>query len=145
MKDWILIANKSNAKIYELDKKELKLVKSIDNEKARLKESELVSDSPGITMNSVTGPGGRGLGADNQARKQAQKVFTHEISDFVKKSQSLHRYNHLFIFATPSYIGELTSEFSRLKLDIAKKVNKDLSKIRPHQLKKVVEQNIFNV
>ena len=142
MKDWILVANKSKANVYELGRKKLKLIKTIENEKARLKEKDLVSDSPGIVINSITGSGGRDLG-EKKALKQAQRVYAHKISSFFKKSQTTNQYNHLFVFADPSFLGDISNEFSRLKLDIEKKVNKDISKFKEHELKELIEQNIF--
>lgn len=144
MKEWVLIANKSQANVYELDnKKHLKLINTIENQKARLMEKDLVSDFPGIVVNSITGKGGRSLGKNNKALKQTIKVFSQDISSFVKKSHSNNLFDQLYIFAGPSFIGELSSELEKEKVVIKKKITKDLSHLKKHQLEEVIEQNIF--
>lgn len=145
MKDWVLIANKSHANIYQLDNvnHKLTLLKKIENETARLKEKDLISDAPGFVVNSVTGPGGRDLVKENKAKKHIKQIYTHKISNFLKKEYDKNNFNHLYVFAGPSLIGDLTSEFRRQKVYVSKKINKDLTSISEHELCDVVEHEIF--
>jgi protein required for attachment to host cells len=141
MKKWIIVANKSASRIFEFDKSHRDLIEIADliNEKARMKESDLVSDSPGHSMDSGAGFGSRSLAHENKAVNHALEVYIDHVADFAKEGRNNNFYDSLILIAEPGMLGRLSKALEKRKLNISIKIGKGLNNLKANELLEVVE------
>jgi protein required for attachment to host cells len=145
MNNWIVVANKSETKVFSANKtnENLESLETIINDSARLKEKDLVSDASGSTMNSATGAGGRGMGNENTAVQHALDQYTQKVVEYIKQGKNNNSFGALVVVAEPGYLGELATQLDKKNLDIAKKIGKELSKLRTDELAKTLRSEIL--
>lgn len=144
MKNWIIIANKAEAKIFSAERSnhDLKEVKSLINESAKMKEKDLVSDAPGKSQSGFSGSGSRAMDSDNKALKHALDIYSSDIAEYIKKAKDQNVYDELIVVAEPRMLGNLVSELEKKKLSIFNKVGKELIHMNNAELSKVLKEEI---
>ena len=145
MQIWILVANKSLTKIFEATKHShsLKLIEEIQNDKARLKDSDLESDKPGSTFSTVAGPGGRKMSKSTSAVDHVTFEYLRSVSEFIKKEYDSNLFERLIVVAGPQTLGVLTKELEKKRIKIYKKISKDLSNLSSIDLEKSLRFELF--
>lgn len=145
MSSWIVVANKSVTSIYNADKNrdELDLVKTFENDKARLKERDLDSDGPGTTFNSITGKGGRQFSRSKSAHEHILELYANQIASYVKKADSNNQFNSLILTAGPEMMGLLLKEFQKKKIEVTKKIGKEYSNLNIQNLSQVLRSDVI--
>ncbi len=146
MKNWIIVANKVSAKIFSIEDSLSALTEMavLHNDKARLKESDLVSDSPGSSVNSSRGSGARAMGHEKKAVKHALDVYTSDIADYIKHAKDENAFDSLIIVAEPGMLGNLSSQLERKHLKGFKKVGKELNNLNNRELFSELHEDIKN-
>ena len=141
MKKWIIVANKSASRFFEYDKSHRDLIEIADliNEKARMKESDLVSDSPGHSMDSGSKFGSRSMSHENKAVNHALDVYVHQVADFAKKGRNNNSYDSLILIAEPRMLGLLSFALEKRKLNISFKIGKELNNLKSNELLEMIE------
>lgn len=109
---WLLIAQKAEARVYEVGKsKEVKLVQKFDHPSARLKDHELNSDRPGRSFTS--GDSSRHSYSQEHGPTEQHAIdFSKEIAHFLEKARTDHRFGKLMLVAGPNFLGKLRHEMS---------------------------------
>jgi len=125
---WIISANRSFAKIYEAKGhgREIKEIQHIENPDGRKKISEIVSDRPGRSFDSVGG-GRHALGTQVDAREHELQGFLHKLAHILDEGLKSKAYSQLALVAPPHVLGALVVEISdNVRKVLIKEVGKDL-------------------
>ena len=139
MATWILVAESSRAKLYELEEHSVPLVEVEDiiNPLGRMHEGDLISDSPGSDGGSV-GQGRRVLDNETSARDHEDRNFAKLLADRVEVSHRDGSFRKLVLIAPPAFLGLLREELSKNVMGaVTRQVDKNLvqhaeSEIRAH-------------
>lgn len=106
IKNWVLIANTSKAKIFEITKnnQHLKLIIKLENPKAKMKNTELECDRPGVTR----GPSGRtALRAKKGTHDHEMEVFSKQILDEINKGKNENQFDRIIMIIEPRFEAHL--------------------------------------
>lgn len=137
MKTWIVVVNRSEAKIFSFDNKpnnEVEFVKKLDNPKGRMRAQEINADKPGIFSNRVA-HGPRLVKAETPTQHVAQE-FAKRVTDFLESSLQTSQFEDLVIISEPNFLGRLRNLFSKdLSSCVSREISKDLSIVTRDELK----------
>ncbi len=98
MKEWVVVACRAEAKIFQRESKQERLqwLQTIDNEKGRLKEGDFETD---------------GLGSRKHTHAEIEaENFAHDLAGFLKHAYEEKQFSKACIFANPDFLGKLKSE-----------------------------------
>lgn len=138
-KSWIVIVSKSNARIFERNKKKLKLVKYLENPSVSLSEKDHVSDRRG-SMAQGGGYGHQSFSPKTDAKTVAEEKFAKEVNDFLGVSRNHHKYDDLVIVAEPSFLGVIKSNLNKeVNKQVIDFINKDFSNKSDSEIQELME------
>jgi len=111
---WVVVADESNAIVYARDSKSgpLREVSTVANDAARMKTSELISDSGGRRFDSQGG--GRHTMANEKvdAKKHAAQLFAKRIAGRLAKTVHDGSCRGIALVAAPRFLGVLRDSLS---------------------------------
>ena len=139
---WLLVANGSEARLFETEKrpKTLKLIKNFEHEESREKGSDLITDRSGMYQGDTTN--GRGAIQGSMAESTDPKThemerFAGELVDALDKGRTTNKFNNLIIVSSPKFHGLLNRKMNHhLESLVGRHVNKDLTSCREPELLK---------
>lgn len=132
---WVVVADGSRGRIFKLSK-ERELVPAYNRELigTSLPNREIASDRPGRTFDR-DGGGRHAKEPHTDAKRHAKSKLAHEIGRVLDDERKKHTFDRLVVVAPPQFLGDLRTEMPKPLQDlIVAEVNKDLSKLAPHQL-----------
>lgn len=133
---WILIANASEARLFQAEKntKNLTLLEEFKHPESREKTLDLISDIGGRYRNPGFAPGGLYQEPTPPKELEAER-FAHELAVKLNKGRNLNQFHDLIVIAPPHFQG-LLSRFcnSHVKMLITHIFHKDYTKLKPHEL-----------
>lgn len=136
MKTWIVVANKTEAKIFEYANKKnsvIKYVMKLENPRGRLRSIDINSDKPG-TFLGLTSHGTRLVNEESPTDRIAQE-FAKKVVEFLEEEQRKRQFDDLVIISNPHFIGRMRGLYSKeLSQAIQREVIKDLGPITTHEL-----------
>ncbi len=100
--NWVLVASKSKAKIYEFSSKDhhLKLILKLENPKANMKNKDLESDRPGVTR----GPFFRtALRAKKGTQDHEMEIFSKQILDKINAGRNSNSFDKIIMVVDPGF------------------------------------------
>jgi protein required for attachment to host cells len=134
-KTWIVAADASRARIFELDEPNHELIELDDflNPEARLQDRELQSDAePRFNAHGGLGRPGRpdtgGPASDRETQSAVEHsvtAFAREVCRYLEKARVQHRFNALMLVAPPEFLGALRKSLDK---EVGKLVIEELSK-----------------
>lgn len=116
--DWVAVGDASRFLVFEKKKgKPFAPVKTFNNEKARVKTSDLVGDQPGRSFDSYTRSNGSHQTATSRhaytsqqlPKEHAVESFAREVTAFLDKAYSEHSFDRLVLVADSRLLGKLRS------------------------------------
>lgn len=125
---WVLVANSSFAKIYEVTGmgKDVKMLEHISFLDGRKKSGEVNTDKPGRAFDRV-GMGRHAVGTTVDVHAHEMKIFTHQLTEILNKGKLENKYDQVALIAPPQFLGELRHTLNEaVKKSILKEVPKDL-------------------
>ena len=133
---WILAADSSRARIFEVADKEQRLreIKDFVNPEGRSSERELQTDMQGRV---------RGYGQPHRAHstsemefgEHATELFSKELTRYLDKARNDRQYDKLYLIAPPKFLGLLRSNLGKeVHKLVAEEIGKDLSWLSEHDL-----------
>lgn len=138
MKEWVIVACRAEAKVFERYNKteDLRWLKTLVNKKGRRKEREFNSDEAGTSyakFASAYHP--HKLEGKHQHSEIVAQHFSQQILKFLEKSYTEKRYDQLTIIAGAHFLGLLRAEMSHLgkQLEI-KFVSKNIEKAQTDRI-----------
>ena len=109
---WFLIADRSRASVYRVERDGLELVHQADEPSVRSQASELVTGDRGRRgdSNGQTGPGidqRSGMTPQTDPQDAVVSRFVGRLSDWLHGSATRHDFDELVIVAGPQMLGQL--------------------------------------
>lgn len=134
---WILTADRRRARIFSTDRPHSQTLTEIETffqPDSAFQEHELVEPRPGRNRNAF---GGRhGLDSRSSEREKSVKSFVRDLVDRLEKDYHHGRYSKLILVAAPDMLGEIRNHLSsNLKQSITYELDKDLTTLRPDELR----------
>lgn len=129
---WVVVANRSFAKIYEVKGlgREIKEIHYLENPDGRKKGSEIVSDRPGRAFDRMGG-GRHALQTKVDIHEHEQQVFAHKIGAVLKAGLDKQEFDKLSIIAPSHFLGDVKQV---LPNPVLKTIFKEVSKDLPEEL-----------
>ena len=130
MKTWIVVANRSEARIFYSDpkrKRDVDFVSKMENPRGRLKAGDINADKPGAFA-----PMAMGHGSARESRvsptEQVALDFCKQIVDSLELARSQNQFEELILFADPHFLGLMRNQMSKeLRKMVSREEAKDLN------------------
>ena len=112
-KTWIVVAESSRAKIFELNKKNtpLKELQDFIHTSSKLHEQEVTTDLSGGSRISY-GHGSHKMNAQTSVKEHESKVFAKTISQYIEKARNKGKFQKLILMSPPAFLGQLRKQLS---------------------------------
>jgi protein required for attachment to host cells len=126
---WVLVADKSHAKLYSGKGRsgELSFEQSWDHAASRSHEQALTSDLPGRAFDRM-GDARHAMGQPVGPKDHEAQVFAHELITEMEKGRTGNRFSSLYLVAPPEFLGLLRKQSgAALQKVIAGEVGKSLT------------------
>ncbi|MDH5472309.1 MAG: host attachment protein [Gammaproteobacteria bacterium] len=136
-KTWVVVAESSRAKIFELKKKNtpLKELKDFLHPSSRLHEQQISSDLPGNTHDNH-GYAGHKMTAQTTIKEQESMSFAKTIGQHIEKARSKGEFQQLILMSPPAFLGQLRKQLSRQTFKrIISEIDKNLVRHTPHDIR----------
>jgi len=110
---WIIAADAAHARIFSAEQpnSELEEIEALTCPEARLREGDMVSDSPGRERNA-SGSGSHDVGHTSDAKQEATIRFAEQVSEVIETGREAGRFNKLYIIAAPAFLGVMRKHYS---------------------------------
>lgn len=152
---WILIANASEAHIYDLDhsqflkgKIKLKLLDSLEHPQSRMKDSELVADRPGSYRAGHSGKGPDSHGSylsQTEPKEHEAEVFALDVAHALEKARVANLFQKLILIAPAHFQGFLKKHMNKnVENLISERFEKDYTKIPMEKLNNYMHQHLID-
>jgi len=122
-KTWVIVAESSRAKIFELEKRNspLKEIQGLTHTASRLHQKEQTSDSPGRT------PGQHKLMQQTTTKDNASNEFARSIRQHLDAARNKGKFTKLIIMSPPSFLGRLRKQLgSAMNKYVISEIDKNL-------------------
>lgn len=147
---WILIANASEASIYDLDheqfvkgKIKLKLVDNHSHPDSRKKTNELVSDRLGRYRARKATRGA--FVPDTEPKEHEAEVFAIELASKLNHHRSVNQFQQLILIVPAHFLGVLNKHLDKhVSQMVSEIIEKDYTKIPSRQLLKYMQDHLLN-
>lgn len=112
-KTWVVVAESSRAKIFELDKRNLPLkeLEGFAHTPSRVHEQQLTSDLPGRS-NDSHGHGSHKMGTHTSAKQHESQEFAKTIGNHLDSARCQGKFDKLIIMSSPAFLGQLRKQLS---------------------------------
>lgn len=134
---WFLVADRSRARLYEVEKRSAPFVEveAFDHPEGRLHEGDLTSDRPGSDGGSV-GQGRRVFDDQTSAREQEDIRFASTLADRMDSARNAGHLQRLVLVAPPAFLGLLRDKLSKEVMSrVSKQIDKNLVQQPPEVLR----------
>ncbi|AZT83329.1 host attachment protein [Marinobacter sp. NP-4(2019)] len=136
MNKWVLVADSSRARVFQMPQPrgDLEELTTMVNPAARLKEHDLVSDSPGAHGDGAMA-GRHRMPQKNTARSIANREFAREIAQWLRQAHNENRFDALVIVAAPHFLGELRPELDeQVRQMVTEEMSLDITRASPSEI-----------
>jgi protein required for attachment to host cells len=142
---WIVVADSSRARIFELQEQEPQLheIEDMVNPAGRSNSNDLRSDERGRFY---------GKGERNQAHtadpavtpvEHENELFAHSVAQRLEQARNEHCYSQLSLLAAPKFLGLLRANLSKEAQQlVCQELAKDVSGMNSPQLEEYLKQNL---
>jgi protein required for attachment to host cells len=109
MKTWVLVANRSRAKLYlHRDKPAgMTTVEELDHPEGRLKDREIDTDKDGRTDHASGGTNRSAYQRDVEPHEHLAQLFAKKLADRLYHGRVANEYERLLLAAEPHFLGLL--------------------------------------
>lgn len=126
---WILAANRSKARIFEMQKLHGPLVEVVDlvDPEGRAKDRDINSDADGRLYGKGERVQGHSTSADVSPTQHESERFAERLRDYLERAHAQRRFAALWVVAPPAFLGTLREKLGKqLHGAIELEVNKDV-------------------
>jgi len=137
-KTWVVVAESSRAKIFELEKRNapLKELQGLAHTASRMHEQNLTSDLPGRT------PGRHKLISQSTPKDNESNTFARTIGNHLESARNKGEFSRLIIMSPPSFLGKLRKHLgSETNKRIISEVAKNLVKHTTREIQSHIPKN----
>lgn len=129
---WIVVANSSIARVFELEKLQLIEMDTLVNPDGRVYDKDLASDKPGAAFD---GSGRYSLNKSHSLKEAGVELFAKKVADHIDQARARNQIDRVFIAANPSFLGELRRSMSnQCESIISHSVDKDITGLKPDEI-----------
>ncbi len=143
-KTWVVVAESSRAKIFELDKRNLPLkeLEGFAHTPSRSHEQDLTSDLPGRSQDSH-GHGSHKMSTQTSVKEHESIEFAKTIGGHLDSARTSGKFDKLIIMSPPSFLGHLRKQLSaETKKHVHTEIDKNLVR---HDVKDIQEHLPFHI
>lgn len=137
MKTWIVVVNRTQAKVFEYANKnssQVEFVTKLENPRGRLKSHEINADKWGFFA-TLLSHGSRQEKKESPTDRIAQ-LFAIKVADFIDECRVQKNFDDLILICEPQFLGRLRNLFSRdVKNCISREIAKDLNIVSAEDLR----------
>lgn len=147
MSTWIVIANRTGARVVERNTSpmELLLVKEFENSRGRRQDSELNSDAPGLSFSSAGSGGGHPMTSEESAHDHVARAFAQELGQELERERVAHRFTRLVLVAEPRFLGFLREALPLHTATLVDQtITKDLAMLELPELAQHLQPYVLN-
>ncbi len=136
MAKWVLVANGSQARIFEQEGKstDLTLIKTFSHPESRQKDGDLAADRAG----SFAAHGGMAHGSFNEAsspKENEMALFAKELVDYLEQGRVQNSFSGVTLVASPNFHGMLNKNISEpLKRCVLAHIDKDYTSLKDDEV-----------
>ena len=137
---WILAANRSKARIFEMEKLHGPLVEVLDlvDPEGRAKDRDINSDAYGRLYGKGERVQGHSTSADVSPTQHESERFGERLRDYLDHAHGERRFDKLWIVAPPAFLGTLREKLGKqLHAALELEVNKDVPTHSPDQIRDI--------
>ena len=111
-KTWVVVAESSRAKIFQIDKKNAPLIElqGFTHTPSRMHEQELTSDLPGRSMSSTHGS--HKFSTHTSPKEHESVEFARVLGSHLDEARNRGEFDKLIIMSPPAFLGHLRKEIS---------------------------------
>ena len=134
---WILVANRSKARIFEMQELHAPLVEIADfvDPKGRANGRDINTDADGRLYGKGERVQGHATSSDVSPTQHEAERFAEQLRDYLYREHSEQRFDKLWVVAAPTFLGVLREKLAKqLHAAIELEVNKDLPTHAPQQI-----------
>lgn len=103
---WVLVANRTGARILDKQGSALSLVETVNFAEGRLRDREVESDEPGRSYDRATAAR-HALEQSEGPHERAAKTFANILADKLKRARLEGHFERLVLVAEPHFLGLL--------------------------------------
>jgi protein required for attachment to host cells len=129
MKTWVIVADASRARLYELEGRGQPLTELQDlvHPEARLKGMEIESDRPGRAFDT-RGDQRHAMAPPTEPKHEEAMRFAREVAALLREGFDAHRFRQLCVVAPPQFMGLLRDEIDGpVRAAVKAELSKDLT------------------
>lgn len=131
---WILIANRTGARLIDRHGQDLTLLDAITHEAGRTRDHDLNSDRHGRTFNRV-GEARHALETSEAPHERDARTFAAALAARLRDEHLKHRFERLVLVAEPRFLGYLREALDAVTArSVIDTVAKDLAEVPLHDL-----------
>lgn len=124
MTTWVLVANRTGARIFDRDGSRLTLVRSLQHPSGRERDQDIEAESPQRTFDKHA----RGRTHQASPHEHSAEAFAKELAAELGRGRMEHGVEHLVLVAEPHFLGLLRQELDQPTARlVAASVPKDLA------------------
>ena len=141
---WVLSANSGRAMIFEAESPTAPLVQveALVNPPARAKQSDLTSDRPGRTFDSI-GMGRHAKAVEVDPKQEEQIRFAKLVADRLEQGRVREAFERVALVAAPEFLGHLRASLgARLRSAVSLEIDKDYTALRSDELRARLPERI---
>lgn len=136
MKTWIVVANRTEAKVFEYTNKKnsvVQYVTKLDNPRGRLRPIAINADRPGSFTSLQTH--GTKLEKQESPTERIAQEFAIKVVDFLEGERQKQKFDELVLISDPHFIGRLRGLVSKeLRRSVSREIIKDLLTVTTQEL-----------
>ena len=137
MKSWIIVAHRTEAKIFSYDNtknSDVEFVTKLENPRGRLKAQDINADKPGVFSGAPSHASG--LEKQESPTERIAQEFAKKIADYLELSRQKQSFAELVLVADPHFLGRLRGVLTKsLAACVVRTVSKDLGTVTGDDLK----------
>ena len=136
-KTWIVAANRSNARIFEVERgtDTPREIEDLVDPAGRAHERDLTSDAAGRFYGKGERNQGHSAGPEASQSQHEVERFAIQIRDYLDRAHAAHRFEQLWVIAAPAFLGALRTKLSKaVTAALELEVDKDVPTHTPREI-----------
>lgn len=141
-KTWILAANRTRARLFELDEREhdISEIEDFANPEGRAPAGSRGENRPPRTFDSM-GEGRHAIEPRTEPVLKFAERFARRISSVLEDGRTRHKFEHLMLVAPPRFLGHLRDCMpDNLRVCVVREVSKDMTRARIEAIQALATQ-----
>jgi protein required for attachment to host cells len=144
-KKWIVVADSSRARLFEVADKEkhLREIEDMVNPEGRATNRELESDAAGRYHGGGERMQGGSAGTTINAVDHQTEWFAKSVCEYLDKARAERRYDRLYIVAAPKFLGLLRENLTKEARNmVSEELSKEVSWLNEREVENYIRDKI---